>query len=305
MDALKAANDDFRSAQYDLISRQCSCCRERLPISSFRRCERSMRGFRRQCIICDRAKVAESRATKDRSAEYARRAEQLAARVDHDARAKKEAERRRRKAAKRWEAKRKAVKKALQREADIAAKPWLASGLTQSERQSLRRKLDPATILRDRTRCRMRRKGIKGDALKAMRQALKAKRPTAHRNGLESTLGYTIADLKRHLEEQFTGGMSWDVFHSGRIHIDHIRPLNLFNLMDPAEAEEAWALSNLRPLWAADNMRRPKDGSDIIVANDNTPPVQRLYQRSQHPTGATPPILSRYVVLKDGNRVVC
>ncbi|WP_152547270.1 hypothetical protein [Delftia sp. RIT313] len=69
-------------------------------------------------------------------------------------------------------------------------------------------------------------------------------------------LGYTIDDLKHHLELQFTHGMSWDNF--GDWHIDHIIPLSSFCIeseLDP-ELKAAWDLSNLRPLWAKENLAK-------------------------------------------------
>jgi hypothetical protein len=50
--------------------------------------------------------------------------------------------------------------------------------------------------------------------------------------------------------------MSWD--NIGDWHIDHIVPLASFTFSsaDDPEFRAAWALTNLRPLWAADNMRK-------------------------------------------------
>src|SRR3546814_9626669 len=58
------------------------------------------------------------------------------------------------------------------------------------------------------------------------------------------------------LERQFLPGMSWD--NRGEWHIDHIRPLCAFEFTSPDDPQfrEAWALTNLRPLWARDNLRK-------------------------------------------------
>lgn len=71
-----------------------------------------------------------------------------------------------------------------------------------------------------------------------------------------SVLGYSLADLRAHLEAQFVDGMSWE--NMGAWHIDHIRPLSSFKITGPdcPEFKAAWALSNLQPLWALDNMRK-------------------------------------------------
>lgn len=72
----------------------------------------------------------------------------------------------------------------------------------------------------------------------------------------EATVGYSIAELRDHLERQFTKGMSWE--NMGEWHIDHIVPLSSFTITGPDDPElrRAWALPNLRPLWAADNIAK-------------------------------------------------
>lgn len=70
-------------------------------------------------------------------------------------------------------------------------------------------------------------------------------------------VGYTVEELKAHLEAQFVEGMSWDNY--GPIwHVDHIKPLAVHRITGPdcPEFKAAWALSNLRPLWAIDNIRK-------------------------------------------------
>lgn len=69
-------------------------------------------------------------------------------------------------------------------------------------------------------------------------------------------LGYSIGELRAHLEGLFTDGMNWDQFNAGKIHIDHRRPLASFDLSDPEQVLSAWSLSNLQPLWARDNLSK-------------------------------------------------
>lgn len=84
---------------------------------------------------------------------------------------------------------------------------------------------------------------------------LKTKETTSQ---LKHGLPYTIAELRAHLERQFTNGMSWD--NRGEWHIDHIIPLSSFKFTSSADPEfqAAWALSNLRPLWAKENQVKYK-----------------------------------------------
>jgi hypothetical protein len=69
-------------------------------------------------------------------------------------------------------------------------------------------------------------------------------------------LGYSMEELRLHLERQFLPGMGW---HNAREwHIDHIVPLSSFTITgtDDPELRRAWALANLRPLWAKDNIAK-------------------------------------------------
>lgn len=73
-------------------------------------------------------------------------------------------------------------------------------------------------------------------------------------------LGYDAAALKSHLERQFSKGMNWNNYGkgNGKWHIDHIRPQSSFTFekeSDPGFAE-CWALTNLRPLWGEENIRK-------------------------------------------------
>lgn len=74
----------------------------------------------------------------------------------------------------------------------------------------------------------------------------------------EQILGYTVIELRDHLEKQFTKDMTWQLFMSGEIHIDHIVPVSAFNIQsdDCPEMKRCWALTNLRPSWRLDNITK-------------------------------------------------
>lgn len=79
-----------------------------------------------------------------------------------------------------------------------------------------------------------------------------------------SFLGYTLSELRAHIERQFTRGMTWKNY--GQWHVDHIVPLSAFNFetsRDPAFVE-AWALTNLRPLWAKENLRKHANRTHLV-----------------------------------------
>lgn len=67
-------------------------------------------------------------------------------------------------------------------------------------------------------------------------------------------LGYSVVELKTHLEDNFMPGMSWE--NRPLWHIDHKRPLASFNIKTEADVIEAWSLSNLQPLWSSDNIKK-------------------------------------------------
>ena len=70
----------------------------------------------------------------------------------------------------------------------------------------------------------------------------------------ESIVGYGVAELRAHLERQFAPGMSWA--NSSDWHIDHIVAKSTFDHSVDSDIRACWALSNLRPLFAVENMRK-------------------------------------------------
>lgn len=65
-------------------------------------------------------------------------------------------------------------------------------------------------------------------------------------------IGCSWDDLKLHLERQFKGRMSWE--NRRRWHIDHIIPLASANSQE--EVKRLCHYTNLRPMWAADNLAK-------------------------------------------------
>ncbi len=51
---------------------------------------------------------------------------------------------------------------------------------------------------------------------------------------------------------------------AGEIHIDHVIPASSFDLTKGSEVARCWALPNLRPLWAADNVRK-SDRRELLL----------------------------------------
>jgi hypothetical protein len=67
-------------------------------------------------------------------------------------------------------------------------------------------------------------------------------------------LGCSVIELKTHLENQFQDDMSWENY--GKWHIDHIIPLNSFDLIDREQFLKACHYTNLQPLWARENLSK-------------------------------------------------
>ncbi len=66
--------------------------------------------------------------------------------------------------------------------------------------------------------------------------------------------GCTGEQLKKHIEAQFTKGMSWENY--GQWHVDHIVPCAAFDLSDARHAAICFNWQNLQPLWAKDNVEK-------------------------------------------------
>lgn len=65
-------------------------------------------------------------------------------------------------------------------------------------------------------------------------------------------LGCSFPEFSRHIESQFVRGMSWS--NRDEWHIDHIVPASSAKTYE--EAIKLNHFTNLRPLWARDNMRK-------------------------------------------------
>lgn len=91
---------------------------------------------------------------------------------------------------------------------------------------------------------------VKAGVIRGIEKGTKAGRSTF------DLLGYTAEELKLHLEKLFLPGMTWDNY--GEWHIDHIIPLSAHNYETPDDPDfkRAWALTNLQPLWAFDNISK-------------------------------------------------
>lgn len=94
---------------------------------------------------------------------------------------------------------------------------------------------------------------LKHNSLSSLRRSLKG----LGGKRWHEAVGYSREELKSHLERQFTKGMDWTNYGS-HWHVDHIVPVSAFECssVDTPEFKACWALANLRPLWAFDNISK-------------------------------------------------
>jgi hypothetical protein len=132
--------------------------------------------------------------------------------------------------------------------AEYTRRPEVAS--RRRELCNLRLQTDVCYLLSQRVRSRI---------VSALRSASAGKKS---RRRWQELFGYTVDELRVHLERQFVKGMSWR--NRERWHIDHILPLSSFRFesVDDPEFKAAWAITNLRPLWKPDNLKK---GSRRVV----------------------------------------
>jgi len=93
----------------------------------------------------------------------------------------------------------------------------------------------------------------------AIWKSLKTNNLSKNNRHWESLVGYTLQELKTHLETQFDSYMNWQN-HGSYWHIDHIIPLASLTF-DSEEHENfrlLWSLGNLQPLFGPENLSKSK-----------------------------------------------
>lgn len=104
--------------------------------------------------------------------------------------------------------------------------------------QKMKIKTDPVFVLKERIRQRILR-------------LLTSKCKSAKTQDL---LGLSFSDFFVYLKSLFWPGMVSENYGKKGWHIDHIRPLDSYNLLDPAQQKDAFHHTNIQPLWWDDNL---------------------------------------------------
>lgn len=96
--------------------------------------------------------------------------------------------------------------------------------------------------------------------------------------GSVTNCGYTVKQLKDHIENNFIEGMSWD--NQGEWHIDHRVPISDFISRGITEPSIINALDNLRPMWKKHNlMKNNKSELDFFTEHPEIAKAYSIYIR--------------------------
>lgn len=204
----------------DTAMKTCTKCKVEKELSEFSKSKRSKDGFQSHCKDCVKEYHQNSR---EKIAEYQKQYQRgNRAKLYRKAR----------------QYRRDNCEKITEREKRYRRDNYEKIAEYQRQYERTRRASDPAFRLSKNLRARVR-------------HALNGKSKSAATMEL---LGCDVEFLKQHLQSQFTDGMTWE--NQGQWHVDHIKPCASFDLSKPEQQRECFHYSNLRPLWAEDNMRK-------------------------------------------------
>jgi len=185
--------------------KRCSRCREVKSLDQFNPKQGCLGGFRAECKSCMYLLRSVGAGRDLRRQADERRNRRLGVRPR--AVRRREAEQRRNL---------KAHAKAETKRQRVEARPWLAPLLSDAEKYRLRYRLDSAFALKERIRRQITKQRKKLNIHDKLRAALTrgGRAPT-----VEALVGYSVTELRDHLERQFTKGMDWDRFREGSIEL--------------------------------------------------------------------------------------
>lgn len=240
----------------------CSICRQELPLTSFGKDKHKKDGLNYRCIPCNRDYEAERRKSNP-EASRAKVKKWAAANQEKISEYRESYRDRRRELNVVWQAqnKDKVREKSRRWRARNSEKVSAYNAKYRKERAEFVAALKKDWNLRNphavAAHGAKRRECPKYRLEATIRARIHATLASGKKSGKKfSALGYSSDELAVHLERQFAKGMSWANY--GEWHVDHIVPLASFNYETPEDEDfrRAWALPNLRPLWANNNMMK-------------------------------------------------
>ena len=86
--------------------------------------------------------------------------------------------------------------------------------------------------------------------------ALKQAKVSGKADRFIKILGCSYGEFKEHIQSQFRPGMTWDLFLSGKLHLDHVKPVAAFDMSDPEQQRAAFHFSNVKPEWPEPNLTK-------------------------------------------------
>jgi len=94
---------------------------------------------------------------------------------------------------------------------------------------------------------------LSGRMSRAIGESLRKNKTGRH---WETLVGYTLNDLIKHLKKTIPEGYTEDDMFNGKLHIDHIIPISIFNYTKSEDInfQRCWALKNLQLLPARENL---------------------------------------------------
>lgn len=133
----------------------------------------------------------------------------------------------------------------------------IQTGINTSARRNYQKRKKPLRTLNGPRKTYQR---IKSDPVLRLKKQVMGriwsaiKRQQVNANGSFALVGCSPKELRDHIAKQFAPGMSFENY--GAWHVDHIRPCASFDLHEPNQLKACFNWRNLRPLWAADNIRK-------------------------------------------------
>lgn len=122
------------------------------------------------------------------------------------------------------------------------------------------KKANPESVKKTNRKASLKRRAtLKGQLSHNMSNALyRCLKSSKNGKHTFNILGYTVDKLKKHLERTMPDGFTWGDYISGKLHVDHVTPISVFNFEKPEDDDfkKCFALKNLQLLPAFDNMSK-------------------------------------------------